>query len=520
VQGEPFRIRPPLQNWVNAVCCIALDSWGVYAVRLPSVVATLLTTLLIYGYARLGLGRLGAFSAAVAFATMADMFKMGLYAETEPLFILLVSSSLMLCHWGLMRRWPDWLTFAVGYTLMALATLTKGIQAPPYFVGAIGLYLVLTRQWRRLASAAHCIGILIAVGILAAWLVPYACALGWPAAEEVWLGDQTVKNSRHVLEWEMIDTATHLLTYPVEVLAASLPWCLLLLPYLRASFRRTLGSARPQVVFLTIAMAVAWPTCWIPPGGLPRYFAPLFPAMAVLIGVVVERCAKADAAMWLQTAWRRYRMTVAVVMIGAALAVAALAAGLGRTHPHLQPLTESPWVACSYAEVAIGLVVLMVHWRRRLTPVRARFEVIAVAGFMVMSFTGLVTNVRVRRSVDAAAAVEELRAKLPAGQELVSLYGPVDSLFSYYYGLPIITPRRCPPFGRDSVDDVTYFCFVSPGEKRPTLPFAWEEVGVVNLDRNLMPVPERVLVVGRRVPDAPPPRAIAVTTVSRSGGQP
>ncbi len=73
-QGEPFRIRPPLQNWAIAASCFALGSWNEWAVRFPSVVATLLTALVIYGYARVGLSRLGAFASAAAFATMADIF--------------------------------------------------------------------------------------------------------------------------------------------------------------------------------------------------------------------------------------------------------------------------------------------------------------------------------------------------------------------------------------------------------------------------------------------------------------
>jgi 4-amino-4-deoxy-L-arabinose transferase-like glycosyltransferase len=501
VQGEPLGIRPPLQNWINAGCCVAVDSWGVYAIRLPSVLATLLTTLLIYGYARLGLGRVGAFGAAVAFATMADMFKMGLYAETEPLFILLVSASLMLWHWGILHAWPDWVTFTVGYGIMALATLTKGIQAPPYFVGGIGLYLVVTWQWRRLVSPAHLLGVLVCVAIVAAWVVPYGMTLGWPAAMRVWLGDQTVVNSRHVWEWNLAETGTHLATYPLEVAAASLPWCLLLLPYLHAAFRRTLGTARPQVVFVAIAMAVAWPTCWIPPGGLPRYFAPLFPSMAILIGVVIERCAEAPVGTFLHAAWRRYRLAVGTVMVAAAVAIMGLAAGLSGLSPGLAPLAESPWVAFTYGGVVVGLAMLLLRRRTRSTAARMRVDVMAVALFMVLTITGLATNVRLRRSVDAAGEVEALRAKLPPGAALVSLYGPVDSLFSYYYGLPIITPRHCPPFGNDNAEGVSYFCFVSPGDGRPTLPFAWEEIGAVNLDRNLMPVPERVLVIGRRVQD-------------------
>jgi 4-amino-4-deoxy-L-arabinose transferase-like glycosyltransferase len=502
VQGEPLRIRPPLQNWVNAACCIILGNWDVYTIRLPSVLATLLTTLLIYGYARIRLGRLGAFTAAAGFATMADMFKMGLYAETEPLFILFVSASLLLWHWGVLRHWPDWLAYAVGYACMALATLTKGIQAPPYFVGGIVVYLVLSRQWRRLFCWGHVAGIVIGAVILLAWIVPYGLVMGRPAAMEVWFGDLSVQNSRRVLDWDPGETAMHLVTYPLEVAAATLPWCLWLLPYVRGDFRRRLGDTRSMAIFLGVCSAVAWPTCWIPPGGLPRYFAPLFPCLAVLIGLAVERCVTAEAAATVRLAWWRFSTAMAGVIIAAALIVLVLSMGGARAHPALAPLTEPLPVALAYAILSAAVAAFVLYGRRAATPGHAQLSVLVVTVFLVATFAGLVMNVRVRRAVDSAAAVDELKAKLPPGQALVSLNGQVDALFSYLYRTPIVEPRRCAPFGNQPIDDVRYFCFMCPGDSRPPLPFAWEEVGVVNLDRNLSPVPERVIVVGRRLDEA------------------
>ncbi len=398
---------------------------------------------------------------------------------------------------------------------MALATLTKGIQAPPYFLGAITIYLVLTRAWRRLFCWGHLAGMAVGAAILLAWVVPYGLEMGWPAVTQVWLGDQTVQNSRHVVDWNLAETATHLVTYPLEVIAATLPWCLLLLPYLSADLRRRIGAARPMVLFMSVCLAVAWPTCWIPPGGLPRYFAPLFPCLAVLIGLAVQRCAEAEVVSSLHAARRRYSATMAGVMIASALVVVILAAGAGDLHPVLQPLTEPLLVALAYAGLTVGLAVLLLRARAAATPAQAQrqvqLSVIAMVMFLVLTFTGLVTNVRVRRRVDAAAAVQALKQKLPPGQELVSLDGPVDSLFNYLYRVPIVHPRHCVPFGKESADDVGYFCFTSAGDSRPKLPFAWEEIGVVNLDRNLQPVPERVIVVGRRVRDAGSVPAVTVS---------
>ena len=59
-QGDPFLIRPPLQNWVIAASCLALRNWDAWTVRFPSLLATLLTTLMIYGYSRTFLSRTGA----------------------------------------------------------------------------------------------------------------------------------------------------------------------------------------------------------------------------------------------------------------------------------------------------------------------------------------------------------------------------------------------------------------------------------------------------------------------------
>ncbi len=453
VQGEPFRIRPPLQNWINAGCCVLLGRWDVYAIRLPSLIATLLTTLLIYAYGRQFLTRLGAFTAAAAFATMADMFKMGLYAETEALFIFLLGAALLVWHWGIVRGWPDWRTYTAGYGLMALATLTKGIQAPPYFIGAVVVYLVVSRQWRRLVCWGHLAGMAVAAGLLLAWMVPYGWAMGWPAVKQVWLGDQTVQNSQHILTWDLAETLTHLVTYPLEVIAASLPWCLLLLPYLTRAMRRRIGTAGPMVRFACCAMAVAWPTCWIPPGGLPRYFAPLFPCIAVLIGLVVERCTDADTLPALRAGWQRYNGALAVVMFTAGLWAIGLAAlGEAMADSPLAPLAEPLPIALAYAVAAVALGLLLWRYRTGATPAQTRLTVTALTVFLVLTFTGLVMNVRVRRSVDATAAVERIRAVLPPGQELVSLDGQIDSLFNFLYRTPIVQPAPLPAVRRSRSD--------------------------------------------------------------------
>jgi 4-amino-4-deoxy-L-arabinose transferase-like glycosyltransferase len=514
-QGEPFRIRPPFQNWTIAASCVVLGSWNEWAVRFPSVVATLLTTLVIYGYARVLMSRLGAFAGAAAFATMADIFKMGLYAETEALFIFQVSASLLVWHWGLLRRWPDSLTFGAGYGLMALGMLTKGIQAPAYFIGAIGAYLVLSGQWRRLFCRGHLVGLLAGAAVLLTWIIPYALLMGWPAVHAAWFGDPAVGNSSRIQNWQLGDVAMHLVTYPLEITAGMLPWSLMLLLYLRRDFRQTIGAARAQVFFLSVCLGVALPTCWIPPGGQPRFIAPLIPAFAVLIGLAIQRCAEALADSPLRAAWRRYLLVLMPIVVGTPLAIVTLAI-FGAPHPLLEPWVEPPFAALAYA-VAFGLLaVAMLYTRAAATVLQVRLGLGVLVVFLVIAFNGVVTDARVHRSVRVAEAVRQLKELLPPGQPLVSLGGHVDCLFPYYYGPPTITPRPWPT-GNNRDAELTYFCFNCPGDSRPALPFAWEEIAAITMDRNQQAAPERVVVVGRRLPSADGPQRLHALPVGATG---
>src|SRR6266478_3226311 len=69
-QGIPLFSRPPLQNWLIAAVAVVRGDVDLVALRFPSDCAILLTVILIYGYARSMLTRLGALTAAAAYASM------------------------------------------------------------------------------------------------------------------------------------------------------------------------------------------------------------------------------------------------------------------------------------------------------------------------------------------------------------------------------------------------------------------------------------------------------------------
>jgi hypothetical protein len=145
---------------------------------------------------------------------------------------------------------------------------------------------------------------------------------------------------------------------------------------------------------------------------------------------------------------------------------------------------------------------LILRARAGVGPGPARLAVAAAAAAMTLASTGIILDIRIHRSEDMPAAIARLKARLPAGQPLVSLGANVDSRFQYYFGLPIIASRPWPTAG--NAGDLEDFCFQTTGAARPPLPFAWEEVAAVSLDRNHHAVPEDVVVVGRRLPPPNP----------------
>ncbi len=224
--------------------------------------------------------------------------------------------------------------------------LCKGPQPPVYFLTAVGAYLLWTGQWRRLFSRAHLIGAAVGAAIVFAWLIPCALRTSWPEVWAIFTNDTSVR----FRDWKALDVSVHLLRFPLEVLGCTLPWSLFLLGYLSRDLRRCLGAARPQTLFVTLCVASAFPTCWIPPEGQTRYFAPLYPCLAVLIGLMVQCCIRADLPA-ARAGWRRFTLLQGGFMLGAGVAVL-LASVLLANHPRYGFWAERWPLALAYALVS------------------------------------------------------------------------------------------------------------------------------------------------------------------------
>jgi 4-amino-4-deoxy-L-arabinose transferase-like glycosyltransferase len=510
-QGRLFPDRPPLGNWVIALSMAMFGGHDVVAVRLPTVLATLLTTILIYGYARTFLTAIGALAAGAAYATMGQVLQLGFLAETEATLTLFTGASLLVWHGGYLRGWPKLGVWTAGYALAALAALAKGPQGPLYFGGAVAVYLMLRRDWRWLFSPAHLAGIAVFAAIVGAWQVPYSLEVEWDKVLQTW-GHTSAARFDYSQPWPVV---RHLLSYPWEILGCLLPWSPWLAAYSNRDFRRSLGPAREPAIFLAVAIVVAFPTCWLAPQARGRYFMPLYPCFAPLIGLVIERAlAAAHAAHCrlslrektsfrgaedaLARMWRAYCIAAAIVLVLAGATVLAISiAGVAQESPFSQSLA----FASVYAALASIAAWTIGRARGGDSPRRASLACLTLAAFMGLSFTGLMMNALIRRAEDVAGRVAELKLRLPPGARLVS-FGRAHHAFVYHYGqtIPWLDwPAKQDATPAEAAADWDYFCFHSVRGRRKPLPFEWEEVAAISCDRYRREQPVDTMVVGRRL---------------------
>lgn len=499
-QGEVMPERPPLANWAIAAAMLLAGNDGPLAARLPSALAVLATTLLIYGYCRSLMSKIGALAAAAGYATMFQVMELGRRAENEALFTFGMAAALLGWHWGYSQGWPALRTWLVGYVCAALATMVKGPQGPVYFGGAVFAFLAIKRDWRFLISRQHLAGIAAFCLVMGAWQVPYSLAVGWELTVETW----TREVGKRLHDHSPQAIIRHLLLYPGWIFACLLPWSVLLVAYARRDFRRALDpAARSAVLFLVLAIGLAFVPVWLPPGSRARYFMPMYPCFAPLVGLVFDRMFAGGKGVPLGSIWQAFYRTFAGLMIVSAaaclgLGIFELAAGTVAGQPAGFMLLLAPFVG--------GLAWTTWIRGRAADALQARTAILAIVAFLAVMFVGVYNNALVATAGHTGEETAELKLRLPEDAQMVS-FGQVHHLFAYHFGR-MIEKRPWPTAGQ-SVENVEYFCFDQHRGEKIEVPFAWEPLAVIGCDRTFRAEQRETVVVGHRLPTTSTARATA-----------
>lgn len=490
IHGDAFFMssRPPLQMWSIIGSSFLTGEINPLAVRLPSVVAILLLVIVIYAYARTFLSRLGAFCAAAGYLSMLQVLELGRTGETDALFTLFVTCSLLAWHTGYLKKWNPVLVWSLGYSFAALATLTKGPQGPVYFLAPVMVYLFITGAWRYALRPAQLAGIACFGLIWGPWQTMFFLSEGVEGVRYIYFGDVT----RYGKEGSLI---RHLIEYPCKVFVCICPWSLMLLAMFKREFRENLGQARPHVLFLLCCLFVTFPSVWFVTDARTRFFMPLYPCVALLAGLVIERCCQASRDSKLRADWRRTLLCFAIPMpiVGAII--------LGMTlSGQAWPVAQQP-MAFAIGFFLLTLIGSVIVWRARddQRVSQQQAAMCSMALFVGLLVNGVRLNALISTDVPRQQQVSAVEALVPPEATLYRLDDYVHPL-SFWYGGKI----ACLP--EDSLDalpeEVTYFCFHTKNISRTdTLPFSWKPIGVVSSERTREKIWKAYFVIGMVTPE-------------------
>ena len=166
VNGIRYLEKPPLPYWIVAGFYKVLGE-NAYATHLPNALAVLGCAWLAWLWCRRAWGDRAALYAALGTLTACGPFLYTRFFIPEALLSFLLLLALFCFLTGLESRRPARLYLA--WVALALATLTKGLIAPIFFLAAVIPLLLLSGQWRRWRHLKPVSGFLLFLLIAAPW---------------------------------------------------------------------------------------------------------------------------------------------------------------------------------------------------------------------------------------------------------------------------------------------------------------------------------------------------------------
>ncbi len=333
IGSEPYLRKPPLVNWLVAGSFQLSGVRNEWTARLPSVFCVLLVALSFVTVASAALGR-GALWAALAWLLNFGIMEKGRLIEIEALYVSLFGLAIIcwLSAWEQRRSpWHLWLVTSV---FLGLGLLAKGPVHLLFFYAIVFAVLRQTGELRALWQPAHFVGLMIMLGIFAAWAIPYLWMVPVEHAGSVWSRQFSGRVSG-----EDFKAASWIMNIP-RAAAYFMPW-LLFAPFVRF-------DKIPEARRRALAWALGWGTITpfvvvnLLPGALPRYAMPALAPGCWLVGMVMGN----NALDWrLRLGRRRFPVSpvlgawiLRVLLVGAGIGFPLISATVQKDRHHLKQI--------------------------------------------------------------------------------------------------------------------------------------------------------------------------------------
>src|SRR5436305_3116867 len=275
VGGETYFRKPPLINWLVAASFKLTGQQNEWTARLPSVISVLLVAIAFVTVARSSLGQRGSIIAPLIWLINAGIIEQGRLIEIEALYVSLCALAIIFwLSWWLEKQSP-WLVWTVPFLFLGLGCLAKGPVHLLFFYGIVIAVVWSERSWPALFHPAHLLGIVIMLGLFAAWAIPFMQATSHVTATMKWSQQFTGR-----LRGTDFEFGRWIFNIPHGVLYL-LPW-VIFLPLARGE-NFAAEKDRQLARALTWGALAPFVIVDLVPGSIPRYAMPaLVPAIWLL----------------------------------------------------------------------------------------------------------------------------------------------------------------------------------------------------------------------------------------------
>lgn len=345
--GLPRINKTPLSYWLVAGLAQLTGGVDEFTSRLPSAISAILSVAAILYFVSYCISFRTALLSAAVWATSLDYIRHAHNARPEMVMTFFVVLTFLSFYSAVItqNRKRQIVYALVFWVSFALSNLAKGPVPLPLVLIPLFFYIAIFRKWKVLPRLLPIIGPLIFLCIVLPWPLAIAHKLNWSLA--VW-------------KLEFIDRFfgqyapghKQWYYYLLIMFLFAIPWITFLPMALAAPFYRVWNKKQSAMQFLWLWFVAGIVFLTISGGKRQHYILPLMPAMAILIGILIE-----DMVFIRKAYSGRFAKTV---LAGHAAGVIALAVAGGgyliKTYPNMA--TEALVLSALTVILVITVVVL------------------------------------------------------------------------------------------------------------------------------------------------------------------
>jgi 4-amino-4-deoxy-L-arabinose transferase-like glycosyltransferase len=281
--GQPRLVKTPLSYWLVAGLAKITGRVDEFTARLPSVIFAVLSVVAILYFVNQWLSFRVAVLSASVWTTSLGYIRYSHNARPEMALTFFILLCFLSFYSAVTAKGRDkhvvymlifWISFA-------FANLAKGPIPLPLVLIPLFFYVAIFRQWRRLFDWVSVIGFIIFLAIVLPWPLAIAHKLNWDL--RLWKKEFV---DRFLGEYR--PGGKPFFYYSFIMFQFIIPWVAFLPMALAAPFYRVWNKKRPVMQFLWLWFVMGIVFLTISGGKRQHYIIPLMPAMAILIGILIE----------------------------------------------------------------------------------------------------------------------------------------------------------------------------------------------------------------------------------------